>query len=154
MKGLETNIISEKAKKASYGIVYTSWNAEIVQEILLETTKELTGQGVAENKIIIKEVPGAFELPLAAKLITEKNNVSCVISIGAIIKGDTPHFDFISQACIDGLQSIALETRIPMICGVLTTNNIEQAKERSDSSRMNKGKEFALSAMNMVDTLA
>jgi 6,7-dimethyl-8-ribityllumazine synthase len=154
MKGLETNVVSEKAKKASYGIVYTSWNTEIVQEILLETKKELTGQGVAENKIIIKEVPGAFELPLAAKLITEKNNVSCVISIGAIIKGDTPHFDFISQACIDGLQSIALETRIPMICGVLTTNNIEQARERSDSSRMNKGKEFALSAMNMVDTLA
>ena len=153
MKGLETNAVSEKAKKASYGIVFTAWNADIVQELLHEAKKELTNQGVNENNIVIKEVPGAFELPLAAKVVAEVNNVSCVISIGAIIKGDTPHFDFISQACLDGLQNIAIETGIPMICGVLTTNNIEQAKERSDSYRMNKGKEFALSAMNMVDAL-
>ena len=106
-----------------------------------------------EANIVIKEVPGAFELPLASKVVAEANNVSCVISIGAIIKGDTPHFDFISHACLDGLHNIAIETGIPMICGVLTTNNIEQAKERSDSNRMNKGKEFALSAMNMVDAL-
>ena len=153
MKGLETNAVSEKAKKASYGIVFTAWNADIVQELLHEAKKELTNQGVNENNIVIKEVPGAFELPLAAKVVAEVNNVSCVISIGAIIMGDTPHFDFISQACLDGLQNIAIETGIPMICGVLTTNNIEQAKERSDSNRMNKGKEFALSAMNMVDAL-
>jgi 6,7-dimethyl-8-ribityllumazine synthase len=108
---------------------------------------------VNEANIVIKEVPGAFELPLASKVVAEANNVCCVISIGAIIKGDTPHFDFISHACLDGLQNIAIETGIPMICGVLTTNNIEQAKERSDSNRMNKGKEFALSAMNMVDAL-
>ena len=153
MKGLETNAVSEKAKKASYGIVFTAWNADIVQELLHEAKKELTNQGVNENNIVIKEVPGAFELPLAAKVVAEVNNVSCVISIGAIIKGDTPHFDFISQACLDEHQNIAIETGIPMICGVLTTNNIEQAKERSDSNRMNKGKEFALSAMNMVDAL-
>ena len=154
MKGLETNVVSEKAKKASYGIVYTSWNAEIVQEILLETKKELTGQGVAENKIIIKEVPGAFELPLATKLTAEMDNMSTVISLGAIIQGDTPHFDFISSACINALQSIALETKIPVICGVLTTSNFAQAKERSDPEKMNKGKEFALSAMNMVDIIS
>ena len=153
MKGLETSAVSEKAKKSSYGIVFTAWNADIVQELLLEAKKELINQGVNENNIVIKEVPGAFELPLAAKVVAEANNVSCVIAIGAIIKGDTPHFDFISQACLDGLQNIAIETGIPMICGVLTTNNIEQAKERSDSNRMNKGKEFALSAMNMVDAL-
>ena len=153
MKGLETSTVSEKAKKASYGIVFTSWNADIVQELLLEAKKELINQGVNEANIFIKEVPGAFELPLASKVVAEANNVFCVISIGAIIKGDTPHFDFISHACLDGLQNIAIETGIPMICGVLTTNNIEQAKERSDSNRMNKGKEFALSAMNMVDAL-
>ena len=85
MKGLETNAVSEKAKKASYGIVFTSWNADIVQELLLEAKKELIKQGVNEANIVIKEVPGAFELPLASKVVAEANNVSCVISIGAII---------------------------------------------------------------------
>ena len=106
-----------------------------------------------ETDIIIKEVPGAFELPLATQFIAEKEKVSSVISLGAIVKGDTPHFDFISDACINGLQTIALKTNVPIICGVLTTNTIEQAAERSDPDKMNKGKEFALSAMNMVSVL-
>ena len=81
-------------------------------------------------------------------------NISSVISLGALIQGDTPHFDFISSACIEGLQNVSLKTKIPVICGVLTTRTVEQAKERSDPNKMNKGKEFALSAMNMVDALS
>ena len=100
-----------------------------------------------------KEVPGAFELPLATQSIAENESVSSVISLGAIIQGDTPHFDFISNACIEGLQTVALKTNVPIICGVLTTNTIEQAIERSNPDKMNKGKEFALSAMNMVSVL-
>ena len=87
-------------------------------------------------------------------LMAEKENISSVISLGAIIQGDTPHFDFISSACIEGLQNVSLKTKIPVICGVLTTHTVEQAKERSDPNKMNKGKEFALSAMNMVDALS
>ena len=153
MKGLEIKEISDKAKKATYGIVFTSWNAVIVQDLLEETQKELLSQGVEEKNIIIKEVPGAFELPLATQSITENESVSSVISLGAIIQGDTPHFDFISNACIEGLQTVALKTNVPIICGVLTTNTIEQAIERSNPDKMNKGKEFALSAMNMVSVL-
>ena len=153
MKGFEVKEITEKAKQGKYGIVYTSWNVDIVQDLLNETKKELLNQGVHEKNIVIKEVPGAFELPLAAQLLA-KENVSSVIALGAIIKGDTPHFDFISNACLNGLQNVTLETNIPIICGVLTTNTADQAIERSHPDKMNKGKEFAISAMNMVDSLS
>ena len=153
MKGLEISNISEKSRQGSYGIVYTSWNADVVQDLLNETKKELLNQGVNEKNIAIKEVPGAFELPLATQFLAEKKEISAVISLGAIIRGDTPHFDFISSACIEGLQNVALKTSVPVICGVLTTNTVEQALERSEPSKMNKGKEFALSAMSMVEAL-
>jgi len=153
MKGLEISNISEKSRQGSYGIVYTSWNANIVQDLLNETKKELLNQGVDEKNIAIKEVPGAFELPLATQFLAEEKEISAVISLGAIIRGDTPHFDFISSACIEGLQNVALKTNVPVICGVLTTNTVEQALERSEPSKMNKGKEFALSAMSMVEAL-
>ena len=152
MKGFEVKEITEKAKQGKYGIVYTSWNADIVQDLLNETKNELLNQGVLEKNIIVKEVPGAFELPLAAQFLALEE-ASAVISLGAIIKGDTPHFDFISNACMDGLQNVALKTNVPIICGVLTTNTMDQAIERSHPDKMNKGKEFAISAMNMVDAL-
>lgn len=154
MKGLESKQVSEKAKQANYGIVFTTWNADIVQDLLKESTNELIKQGVEETNIIIREVPGAFELPLAAQIMAEKDNTSSIIALGAIIQGDTPHFDFISSACVEGLQDVALKTKVPIICGVLTTHSIEQAEERSNPNKMNKGKEFALSAMNMVDVLS
>ena len=152
MKGLGVKEITEKAKQGKYGIVYTSWNANIVQDLFNETKNELLNQGVLEKNIIVKEVPGAFELPLAAQFLVLEE-ASAVISLGAIIKGDTPHFDFISNACLDGLQNVALKTKVPIICGVLTTNTMDQAIERSHPDKMNKGKEFAISAMNMVDAL-
>ena len=154
MKGLKTKDMSVKAKQGLYGIVFTSWNASIVQDLLKETKKELISKGIDEGNIYLKEVPGAFELPLATQFIAEKEGISSVISLGAIIRGDTPHFDFISSSCLEGLQDVALKTRIPVICGVLTTNTIEQAEERSDPNKMNKGKEFALTALNMVDSLS
>lgn len=153
MKGLEIRNISEKSRQGSYGIVYTSWNADVVQDLLNEAKKELLNQGVDEKNIAIREVPGAFELPLATQFLAEEKEISAVISLGAIIRGDTPHFDFISSSCIEGLQNVALKTSVPVICGVLTTNTVEQALERSEPNKMNKGKEFALSAMSMVEAL-
>ena len=152
MKGFDKIKVSDIAKQGTYSIVYTSWNSEIINDLLQETKKELISQGVPDKNIILKEVPGAFELPLAAQKCAE--NSSSVIALGAIIKGDTPHFDFISSSCIGGLQDVALKTNKPIICGVLTTENLDQAKERSDPNQMNKGREFALSAMNMVDALS
>ena len=153
MKGLEIRNISEKSRQGCYGIVYTSWNADVVQDLLNEAKKELLNQGVDEKNIAIREVPGAFELPLATQFLAEEKEISAVISLGAIIRGDTPHFDFISSSCIEGLQNVALKTSVPVICGVLTTNTVEQALERSEPNKMNKGKEFALSAMSMVEAL-
>ena len=152
MKGFDKIEVSDIAKKGTYSIVYTSWNSQIIHDLLQETKKELISQGVPDKNIILKEVPGAFELPLAAQKCAESS--SSVIALGAIIKGDTPHFDFISSSCIGGLQDVALKTNKPIICGVLTTENLDQAKERSDPNQMNKGREFALSAMNMVDALS
>ena len=152
MKGFDKIKVSDIAKQGTYSIVYTSWNSQIINDLLQETKKELISQGVPDKNIILKEVPGAFELPLAAQKCAE--NSSSVIALGAIIKGDTPHFDFISSSCIGGLQDVALKTNKPIICGVLTTENLDQAKERSDPNQMNKGREFALSAMNMVDALS
>lgn len=152
MKGFDKIEVSDIAKQGNYSIVYTSWNSQIINDLLQETKKELISQGVPDKNIILKEVPGAFELPLAAQKCAE--NSSSVIALGAIIKGDTPHFDFISSSCIGGLQDVALKTNKPIICGVLTTENLDQARERSDPNQMNKGREFALSAMNMVDALS
>ena len=152
MKGFDKIEVSDIAKKGTYSIVYTSWNSQIINDLLQETKKELISQGVPDKNIILKEVPGAFELPLAAQKCAE--NSSSVIALGVIIKGDTPHFDFISSSCIEGLQDVALKTNKPIICGVLTTENLDQAKERSDPNQMNKGREFALSAMNMVDAIS
>ena len=152
MKGFDKIEVSDIARQGTYSIVYTSWNSQIINDLLQETKKELISQGVSDKNIILKEVPGAFELPLAAQKCAE--NSSSVIALGAIIKGDTPHFDFISSSCIGGLQDVALKTNKPIICGVLTTENLDQAKERSDPNQMNKGREFALSAMNMVDALS
>lgn len=152
MKGFDKIEVSDIARQGTYSIVYTSWNSQIINDLLQETKKELISQGVPDKNIILKEVPGAFELPLAAQKCAE--NSSSVIALGAIIKGDTPHFDFISSSCIGGLQDVALKTNKPIICGVLTTENLDQAKERSDPNQMNKGREFALSAMNMVDALS
>ena len=112
MKGLESKQVSEKARQGIYGIIFTTWNADIIQDLLKETKKELLNQGVDETNIIVKEVPGAFELPLATQIMAEKENISSVISLGAIIQGDTPHFDFISSACIEGLQNVSLKTKI------------------------------------------
>ena len=151
MKGLNSNHISDESKEAVYAITYTSWNSEIVNTLLEEVTKELLKNGVNKKRIITKEVPGAFELPLASKIYALKDNVDIVIALGAIIRGDTPHFDYISKACIEGLMKVSLETKKAVICGVLTTDDETQAKRRSDPNQMNKGSEFALTAMNMID---
>ena len=152
MKGFDTNKISDKASNKVYAITYTSWNSEIVGALLKAVGKELLKNGVDEKNILSKEVPGAFELPLASKNLASKDNIDVVIALGAIIRGDTPHFDYISKACIEGLMTASLKTNKPIICGVLTTDDTAQAKKRSDPDQMNKGSEFALTAMHLADT--
>lgn len=152
MKGITQFIPSPTSINSSYGIVYTSWNKEIVGSLLENTKKELLSLGVNKNNISVLEIPGAFEIPLAAKSIAA--NVDAVIALGAIIKGDTPHFDFIASSCAQGIVQVSIEEKKPVIFGVLTTNNEEQALVRSDANRENKGAEFARSAMQMIEALS
>ena len=152
MKGITKFTPSALSINSNYGIVYTSWNQEIVSSLLENTTKELLSLGVNKNNISVMEVPGAFEVPLASKSLASK--VDAVIALGAIVKGDTPHFDFIASSCAQGIVQASLEENKPIIFGVLTTNNVEQALERSDANRENKGAEFARSAMQMIEALS
>ena len=152
MKGITRFTPSTLSINSNYGIVYTSWNQEIVSSLLENTTKELLSLGVNKNNISVMEVPGAFEVPLASKSLASK--VDAVITLGAIVKGDTPHFDFIASSCAQGIVQASLEENKPIIFGVLTTNNVEQALERSDANRENKGAEFARSAMQMIEALS
>lgn len=152
MKGITEFTPSALSINSNYGIVYTSWNQEIVSSLLENTTKELLSLGVNKNNISVMEVPGAFEVPLASKSLASK--VDAVIALGAIVKGDTPHFDFIASSCAQGIVQASLEENKPIIFGVLTTNNVEQALERSDANRENKGAEFARSAMQMIEALS
>ena len=152
MKGITEFTPSALSINSNYGIVYTSWNQEIVSSLLENTTKELLSLGVNKNNISVMEVPGAFEVPLASKSLASK--VDAVIALGAIVKGDTPHFDFIASSCAQGIVQASLEENKPIIFGVLTTNNVEQALERSDANRENKGAEFARSAMQMIEAVS
>lgn len=152
MKGITKFTPSLTSINSNYGIVYTSWNEEIVSSLLENTKKELLSLGVNENNISVVEIPGAFEIPLASKSLA--SSVDAVIALGAIIKGDTPHFDFIASSCAQGIVQVSLEEKKPIIFGVLTTNNEEQALERSDANRENKGAEFARSAMQMIEALS
>jgi len=151
MKDITKFSPSQQSIDANYGIVYTSWNKKIVYSLLENTKQELFSLGVNENNILVMEVPGAFEIPLAAKSLA--SNVDAVIALGAIVKGDTPHFEFIASSCAQGLVQASLDENKPIIFGVLTTNNEEQALERSDANRQNKGAEFARSAMQMIEAL-
>ena len=151
-KGLSKDItITKTSSNSFYGIISTNWNSHIVEVLKENAISTLVDNGVNKDHIIQRIVPGAFELPVAAKNLCP--DVDAVIALGAIIKGETPHFDYISQACSMGLMQASLETSKPVLFGVLTTENEKQAIDRASPQKENKGKELALSALQMVELL-
>ena len=152
-KGKKEFKASNASINAKYGLLSTQWNKFVVDVMLENAEKELTSQGVEPNNIVKIEVPGAYELPLAAKRMLE-NNIDAVIALGAVIKGETPHFDFVSSSCANGLTSVSLEANKPVLFGVLTTETEEQAIQRADPKEGNKGAEVAQSAMELLEQLA
>ena len=130
-------------------IVVSKWNSTITSNLYNETTKTLQEFGVNESNIIKTEVPGSFELIYAAKKIGINQDVDVIITIGCIIKGQTPHFNYISQNVTSGIKDLNISLNKPVIFGVLTTNNINEAIKRSTGEN-NKGKEFAISAIEMT----
>ena len=111
----------------------------------------LLRHGGAEDQVLLVKVPGAFETPLAAKRLAESGRYDAVICLGAVIRGATPHFDYVAAEVSKGVASVALETNIPVTFGILTTDNLEQAIERAGSKSGNKGYEAAMAAIEMVN---
>lgn len=131
-------------------IAVARFNREITDLLLDGCRQALTGAGVVEEHIEVFAIPGAWELPLACQKLAESERFDAVIALGAVVRGETAHFDFISDQCARGLQQVALGTGVPVAFGVLTPENAEQALERADPARKNKGREAAEAALDMI----
>lgn len=133
-----------------FAIVVSRFN-DFVTERLLEAAQDtLREQGIAAGDIELLRVPGAFEIPIAAQRVAETGRVAAVICLGCLIRGETPHFDYISSACAHGITTAASATGVPMAFGVLTTNTVEEALARAGAGAANKGREAAAAAIEMA----
>jgi 6,7-dimethyl-8-ribityllumazine synthase len=139
------------AKGMKFGIVASRFNDFISGRLIDGAVDALTRAGADEKDIVIFKVPGAFELPLTAKKVAKSARFDAVICLGAVIRGATPHFEYISAEVSKGIASVGLEAEIPVVFGVLTTDTIEQAIERAGTKSGNKGADAAMSAIEMVD---
>ena len=132
------------------GIVVSDWNSEITWKLLDGAVNTLKHHGTRQEDIVIKHVPGSFELTIGAQFIAEYDDIDAVICLGCIIRGETPHFNYISQGVTQGITQLNLEYNIPFIFGVLTTDTIGQARERSGGIHGNKGDEASVTAIKMA----
>ncbi|MBP9013590.1 MAG: 6,7-dimethyl-8-ribityllumazine synthase [Smithella sp.] len=139
------------AKGMKFGIVASRFNDFICGRLMEGAVDALTRAGAEEKDIIIYKVPGSFELPLTAKKVAKSGRYDAVICLGAIIRGATPHFEYISAEVSKGIAVVGLETEVPVVFGVLTTDTIEQAIERAGTKSGNKGADAAMTAIEMVD---
>ena len=142
-----------QATDAKFSIVVARFNSFVVESLLSGAIDALLRQGVAESNIEVIRVPGAFELPLAVKQVAQKRKPDAIIALGAVIRGGTSHFDYVAGECTKGVASVMLDTDIPVSFGVLTTDTIEQAIERSGTKAGNKGAEAAIGALEMVSLI-
>lgn len=133
-----------------FGIVVSQWNAEITGTLLEGAYETLVGHGAIEGNISIAHVPGSYELTSGADILLRDKPIDAVICLGCVIQGETPHFDYICSAVAHGLTHVALKHDKPVIFGVLTTNDLEQAQERAGGKHGNKGEEAAVTAIQMA----
>lgn len=138
------------AQNKKIGIVVSEWNDRITDSLLNGAKECLMAHGVKNEKIIVRRVPGSFELPLGAEWMLKHASVDAVICIGCIIQGETRHFEFIAQAVADGIMNVGLNHQKPVIFSVLTCNTMEQAEDRAGGKHGNKGVEGAVSALKML----
>ena len=139
--------------KGRFAIVSARFNSFIVDSLEAGALDALKRYGVAEENITVVKVPGAYEMPVVAQRLAQSGNYDAIVGLGAVIRGSTPHFDFVAGEASKGLASVALDHGIPVINGVLTTNTIEQAIERAGTKAGNKGAEAAITAIEMVNVL-
>lgn len=139
------------AEPMKFGIVVSEWNADITGALLEGAVETLKRHGAKEENIIVKTVPGSFELTFGARCFIESGLVDAVIAIGCVIRGDTPHFDYVCMGATQGIAHLNATGKVPVIYGLITTNNLAQAEERAGGKLGNKGTECAVTAIKMID---
>jgi 6,7-dimethyl-8-ribityllumazine synthase len=144
---------SHDGSELSVAVLCARFNDEITTRLLHGAQRQLDASGVPEINRLVVWVPGSFELPLAAQTLATAGCFDAVVCLGAVIRGETAHFDFVAGECAAGLQRIQLETKVPIAFGVLTTENLDQAMERSGGSLGNKGEEAVVTVIEMVTVL-
>ncbi|MES3040247.1 MAG: 6,7-dimethyl-8-ribityllumazine synthase [Pseudomonadota bacterium] len=150
IKTIEGNFSNADAR---YAIAVGRFNSFVVESLLAGALDALKRHGVSDSNITIIRVPGAWELPLVAKKLVATGNYDAIIALGAVIRGGTPHFDFVAGECAKGLGVVSLDSGLPVIFGVLTVDSIEQAIERSGTKAGNKGADAAMVAIEMISVL-
>ena len=141
------------ARDARFALVASRFNAFIVESLIAGATDVLLRHGLPAGQITLIRAPGAFELPLVVKQAAESGRFDAIVALGAVIRGGTPHFDYVAGECVKGLGQVSLSNNLPVAFGVLTVDTLEQAIERAGTKAGNKGAEAALCAFEMVSLL-
>ncbi len=140
-------------ENARFCLVVARFNSFIVESLLAGAIDTLKRHGAVDSDITVVRVPGAFEMPLALEKIAAKGQYDAIVALGAVIRGGTPHFDYVAGECVKGMAQVSLSHGVPIAFGVLTVDSIEQAIERAGTKAGNKGAEATLSAIEMVNLL-
>ena len=149
-KSRSQDVSRPSGKDKVVGIVVSEWNTPITEALLKGATDTLLAAGVKEDDIIIEYVPGTVELTFGAKVLVEQTLAHVVITLGCVIQGDTRHFDYVCDSVTKGITKLNLQYDTPVIFGVLTTDNMEQAEARAGGSHGNKGEDCAIAALKMI----
>ncbi len=134
-----------------FGIAVAQWNAQITGKLLEGALDVLRSHGVDDNDIVVEKVPGSFELTFAANQMAKHSGVDAIIVLGSVVRGDTPHFDYVCQGVTQGIAELNAKGDVPVIFGLLTTDDMLQAMQRAGGELGNKGAECAMSAIKMAD---
>ena len=142
-----------EAARLRLAIVVSRFNHLVSVRLLEGATRELTRRGVADDDVHVAWVPGAFEIPQTARALADTRRYDAIIALGVVIRGGTPHFDYVCQGVTDGVREVIRDTGVPVAFGVLTTDDVEQALERAGGEHGNKGRDAALAAIEMARLL-
>jgi 6,7-dimethyl-8-ribityllumazine synthase len=148
VKVIEGNLVG---RAVNIAIIVSRFNHFITQHLLDGALDALNRHGIADDQLTVVWVPGSFEIPVIAKKLAQSKKYEAIICLGAVIRGATPHFDYVAAEVSKGIAAVGLETGIPVVFGVVTTDNIEQAVERAGAKSGNKGWDAALTALELVD---
>jgi 6,7-dimethyl-8-ribityllumazine synthase len=145
------NPANTHAAGKSFAIVVSEWNSEVTEALKQGCIDRLIACGAKQNNITVEYVPGTYELALGARLFAENSDADAIICLGCVIQGETRHFDFICQAAAQGIMQVSLDYGVPVVFGVLTTDNLQQALDRAGGKHGNKGDEAAITAIKMAN---